>query len=78
MIVCSCNVLTDRDVRACVSKRPDRPSVGAVFRHMGCEAQCGRCARNISALLDKHSGSGLDECAGIGDCGGCRADELAA
>ena len=78
MIVCSCNVLTDRDVRNCVSKRQDRPSVGAVFRHMGCEAQCGRCARNISALLDKHAGSALDECAGISDCVAYRADELAA
>jgi bacterioferritin-associated ferredoxin len=78
MIVCSCNVISDRDVHNYVSMRGDRPSVGAVFRHMGCEAQCGRCARNISALLDEHSGSGLDECVGIDDCGRCRADELAA
>ncbi|MBM3640682.1 MAG: (2Fe-2S)-binding protein, partial [Alphaproteobacteria bacterium] len=43
MIVCSCNVLSDRDVRDTLGPRSDRPSVAAVFRHMGCEAKCGRC-----------------------------------
>jgi bacterioferritin-associated ferredoxin len=78
MIVCSCNVLSDHDVRDCVAAKSGRPSVGAVFRHMGCEAQCGHCARNIRALLEQHAAQGLDECARIGDCGGCREDGLAA
>lgn len=78
MIVCSCNVLSDRDVRDTLSARGERPSVGAVFRHMGCEAKCGRCVRNIVAIVDQHSGSALDECAGSGDCDSCRADSLAA
>lgn len=78
MIVCSCNVLSDRDVRDSVSSRGDRPSVGAVFRHMGCEAKCGRCTRSIVAIVDQHASRGLDEYAGSSDCDSCRSDELVA
>jgi len=78
MIVCSCNVLSDHDVRACVAGATCRTSVGAVFRHMGCQAQCGQCARNIRALVEQHSAAGLDDCPGIDDVGACRSDELAA
>lgn len=78
MIVCSCNVLSDRDVRDSLSKRGDRPTVGAVFRHMGCEAKCGRCVRSIVAIVDQHAASRLDECAGSSECDSCRADDLAA
>ncbi|MFZ4600219.1 MAG: (2Fe-2S)-binding protein [Methylocystaceae bacterium] len=78
MIVCSCNVLSDRDVRETISGRSDRPSVGAVFRHMGCEPKCGRCTRNIAALVDQHAGGAIDECMTGGDCDSCRGDTLAA
>ncbi|MBL1255253.1 MULTISPECIES: bacterioferritin-associated ferredoxin [Methylocystis] len=78
MIVCSCNVLSDRDVRESLSARADRPSVGAVFRSMGCEAKCGRCVRSIVALVDQHATARLDECRGTSDCDSCRADGLAA
>ena len=77
MIVCSCNVLSDQEVRESVGARNERPSVGAVFRHMGCEAKCGRCARNIVAIVDQHAGGALDDLLG-GDCDSCRGDSLAA
>jgi bacterioferritin-associated ferredoxin len=78
MIVCSCNVLSDRDVQDALSSRPDRPSVASVFRNMGCEAKCGRCVRSIVAIVDQHAASRLDECGGNSDCDSCRADGLAA
>jgi bacterioferritin-associated ferredoxin len=78
MIVCSCNVLSDRDVRDTVSAGADRPSVASVFRNMGCEAKCGRCVRSIVAIVDQHSAARLDECGGSSDCDSCRADGLAA
>jgi len=78
MIVCSCNVLSDRDVQDSLRGRGDRPTVGGVFRHMGCEAKCGRCVRSIVAIVDQHAASRLDECAGSGDCDSCRAGDLAA
>lgn len=77
MIVCSCNVLSDHDVREMIGPRQDRPSVGAVFRRMGCEAKCGRCARTIVAIVDQHAGHALQEPIG-GDCDSCRGDSLAA
>jgi bacterioferritin-associated ferredoxin len=78
MIVCSCNVLSDKDVRETVGARGERPSVGSVFRHMGCEAKCGRCARSIVAIVDQHTGAALEEWAPGGDCDSCRGDSLAA
>jgi bacterioferritin-associated ferredoxin len=72
MIVCSCNVLSDREIRDRLASA-DRVSVAAVFRHMGCEAKCGRCVRSIVALVEQHVSSG-EECAGSG----CGAKEMAA
>jgi bacterioferritin-associated ferredoxin len=54
MIVCSCNVLSDRDVRSAVSEAPARPrSAGQVYGCLGCSAQCGRCARTIRRIMDE-------------------------
>jgi len=53
VIVCSCNVLSDRDVRACMNPGPDCPRTPAqVYRCLGCSPQCGRCARTIRAIMD--------------------------
>ncbi len=53
MIVCSCNVLTDRDVKACLSPGPGCPRTPAqVYRCLGCAPNCGRCASTIRAIMD--------------------------
>jgi len=52
--------------------------VGTIFRHMGCEPKCGRCTRNIAAIVAQQSGGLIDECANSGDCDSCRGDTLAA
>lgn len=51
MIVCSCNVLTDRQVRSALADGSAR-SPGSVYRCLGCKAQCGRCAPTIRKLID--------------------------
>ncbi len=53
MILCSCNVVSDRDIRQHLDGCR-RPSVGALFRQMGCEAKCGRCTRNILDVVDEY------------------------
>jgi bacterioferritin-associated ferredoxin len=54
MIVCSCNVLTDRDVRATLSGDEAAPrTAGEVYTCLGCSAQCGRCARTIRRIMDE-------------------------
>jgi len=50
MIVCSCNVLSEEDVRSAVATgTPHNPS--AVYGCLGCSAQCGRCARTIKRII---------------------------
>jgi bacterioferritin-associated ferredoxin len=56
MIVCSCNVISDRDVHACV--KPCGASVERardVFRCLGRTPKCGRCVRNIQGLFDREN-----------------------
>jgi bacterioferritin-associated ferredoxin len=67
VIVCSCNFLSDRDVRACMNPGPDCPRTPAqVYRCLGCSPQCGRCARTIRAIMD----DALPSFSGTG-CAGC-------
>jgi bacterioferritin-associated ferredoxin len=52
MIVCSCNLLTDGDVRAVLEKpnAPDR--VRDVYTSLGCAPKCGGCAGSINRLIN--------------------------
>ena len=53
MIICSCNVLSDHEVRiAVVTSKPLR-TIARLFRYLGCTAQCGRCARSIRTIMDE-------------------------
>jgi bacterioferritin-associated ferredoxin len=52
MIVCSCNVLSDHDVRSALTERTLR-TPGQVYGCLGCGAQCGRCARTIRHIMDE-------------------------
>ena len=47
MIICSCNVLSDHDVRTVTA------TTGQVYRCLGCSAQCGRCANTIRRIVDE-------------------------
>jgi bacterioferritin-associated ferredoxin len=51
MIVCSCNVLTDNDVRSALSAADTPRTTGQVYGCLGCSAQCGRCARTIKRIM---------------------------
>jgi bacterioferritin-associated ferredoxin len=52
MILCSCNVISDRDVRQALAGEACRPSVGALFRSLDREAKCGRCAKSVAAAIE--------------------------
>lgn len=65
MIVCSCNVLSDQDVRYAVEAEAPR-STSQVYGCLGCSAKCGRCARTIRRLRDEALGS-----ARAPSCNGC-------
>jgi bacterioferritin-associated ferredoxin len=63
MIVCSCNVLTDHDVRnaVTVAQMPLR-TPGQIYGCLGCSAQCGRCARTIKKIMDEALGTCAKAC----------------
>ena len=57
MIVCSCNVLTDHDVRNAVNGAEDLPrNAKQIYGCLGCSAECGRCARTIKTIIDERFG----------------------
>src|SRR5256885_9464208 len=60
MIVCSCNVLSDHDVRTAVITA-ETPRTSQVYGCLGCSAQCGRCARTIRRIM-------VEALAGAGAC----------
>ena len=64
MIVCSCNVLSDRDVRTAVSGSEPPRTAGQVYGCLGCSPQCGRCARTIRRIMDEalNAASCADAC----------------
>jgi bacterioferritin-associated ferredoxin len=54
MIVCSCNVLSDHDVRHAVTSAHKFPRRAKhVYGCLGCSVECGRCARTIKGLIDE-------------------------
>ncbi|ACL56511.1 (2Fe-2S)-binding protein [Methylobacterium nodulans] len=54
MIVCSCNVFSDGQVRACLHPGPGCPRTPAqVYACLGCSPKCGRCARTIRGILSR-------------------------
>ena len=64
MIVCSCNVFSDHDVRSAVSGADAKPATcGQVYGCLGCSAQCGRCARTIRKIMDEALRAAEADCA---------------
>ena len=66
MIVCSCNVLSDHDVRVALSAEQAPRTASQVYGCLGCSAQCGRCARTIRRIMDDAiggaDGNGCQSC----------------
>ena len=70
MIVCSCNVISDHDIRHAVSTAEELPrSAKEVYGCLGCSVACGRCARTVKTIVDEALGPCARECRD-----GCRHD----
>ena len=52
MIVCSCNVLSDSQVRSTIESTKTCARLKHVYAALCCMAKCGRCARTIRAMLE--------------------------
>ena len=51
MIVCSCNLFSDVEVRVAFSAA-DPPTLAQIYRHLGHEPRCGRCAHTIREIIN--------------------------
>lgn len=53
MIICSCNVLSEKQILETLrSEDLARPrSAAQAYRCLGCAPQCGRCLKSVRALL---------------------------
>jgi bacterioferritin-associated ferredoxin len=54
MIVCSCNTLSDHDVRRVMSGACTKIlTAGKIYDCLGCRARCGRCVRTIQRIMQE-------------------------
>ena len=53
MIVCSCNVFSDTQVRSAVATAAQRPRISRVYASLGCAAKCGGCVHTIRKIIDE-------------------------
>lgn len=51
MIICSCNVFTDRQLLSALVKAPQRLRMSQVYGYLGGSPQCGQCAHTIKRML---------------------------
>ena len=75
MIVCSCNALTDVDIRASIAVLNGPRRVCEVYASLGCTAKCGSCAVTISALISEREGRSFDVERTKRACRGCQEDD---
>jgi len=52
MIVCSCNVFSDQQLRSILAK-VQRLRTSQVYDRLGCSVQCGRCAHTVKRIMEQ-------------------------
>jgi bacterioferritin-associated ferredoxin len=53
MIVCSCNILSDSQVRSAIASGRPRLRISQIYHSLGCAAECGRCGHTIKVILEE-------------------------
>jgi bacterioferritin-associated ferredoxin len=53
MIICSCNVLSDHEVRIAMATSNPPRTIAGLCRYLGYTAQCGRCVQSIKRIMDE-------------------------
>jgi bacterioferritin-associated ferredoxin len=53
MIVCSCNLFNDAQVRSVIASAARRPRMSRVYASLGCTAKCGRCSHTIKSIIEE-------------------------
>jgi len=58
MIICSCNLFSEQQVRSALAKAKQM-RMSQVYAYLGRSAQCGRCAHTIKEIMGSKSRSGV-------------------
>jgi bacterioferritin-associated ferredoxin len=53
MIVCSCNVFSDHQLRSTLANATQRLRMSQIYDYLGSGAQCGRRAHIIKQIMDE-------------------------
>jgi bacterioferritin-associated ferredoxin len=59
MIICSCNVVSEQQVRSELAKTTQRLRMSQIYDCLGCAVQCGRCAHTIKRMMSRKLRSGV-------------------
>ena len=59
MIVCSCNVFSDQQVRSTLAKATQQLRMSQIYDCLGSDARCGRCAHTIKQIMSGKLRSGV-------------------
>ncbi len=59
MIICSCNVLSDHDVKRYIEECRERCTVADIYRALARRQCCGRCVDNLRAIIDESAAKAL-------------------
>lgn len=59
MIVCSCNVFSDQQVRSTLANARQQMRMSQIYDCLGCSARCGRCAHTIKRIMSGKPRSGV-------------------
>jgi bacterioferritin-associated ferredoxin len=55
MIVCSCNVVTDSEIKATLASAACPRTPFAVYKCLGCSLNCGRCIATVRTIINEAS-----------------------
>jgi bacterioferritin-associated ferredoxin len=61
MIICSCNVISDLQVRAAMATTAQPRSLAELFRHLGNTALCGRCAPSVKRIMEESAAPAIEK-----------------
>lgn len=59
MIICSCNVFSDHQLRFTLANATQRPRMSQIFDRLDSSAQCGRCAHTIKRIMKQIPNSAI-------------------
>ncbi|MFA6964672.1 bacterioferritin-associated ferredoxin [Bosea sp. (in: a-proteobacteria)] len=63
MIVCSCNVLSCSQIKGTIGPDGSGPrTAGEAYDCLGCSPDCGRCAREVRAILAEARAACMTQC----------------